>query len=164
MTGTETIRIAYPLSLEIAGPLVKAVGTLWPDAVIDTTEDRALVMRVPKVKPARITKAQLRALLDDEPDEVPEVQRFDGETLTVSTPGEAWQALAQWALIVLEATEGTTNYVEQSVTLRESGKQFVVIACWSKGQTPHHLRMLAERRAERAEKRLAAYEPDGPPP
>ena len=149
MSTDRTIRITYPLALSIAGPLCQAIGTLWPGAMVSTTESDALVMTVPDKGPQRLTKKAAREILGaDDHDHDGAITRSGPGKLTV-TPDDAWDELALFAYVVLTAS-GAINYVEREVTDRETGERFVVIAARSPGQTPHVLRMKAERGLQEA--------------
>lgn len=150
----QIIRIAYPLALDVAASITKAIGLMWPDAMIDTTDSRHLTIRLPN-RPKRVAQKLVKAQKVESAEDTPtaDITDWDGETLTVATDPQ--HALAEWAYALLEAGgEAAVNYVEQEATTKE-GRKLVVIAAWSKEQTPHKLRMLAEKRAEAAESKLA---------
>lgn len=162
------ISIAYPISLAISGTLIQAIGTVWPDAVIDTTTPHHLTLRVPRDHDPRVSKKALGKVRSEHRQRAKEavdfmddvsVERFDGETLTMTTPEDAMRNLAEWGLIGLTAAPEAVNYIEQMATLSAAVKghdgkmhrTLAIAACWSREQTPHALRKEAERRAEAAE-------------
>ena len=159
------IRIRQPLPLDVAGNLIKAIGTMYPDAQIVLSEHGPDLVIDLGTRTARHSKKRIAAEMDDgEP--VDAGFSFTPDGVKVSTPQEATLALAEWAYIMLTAHEDAFNYVEQTVTLPADGdreaKRLLLTACWSKGQTPHALRMAAEERAEKAEARLRELEPPCP--
>jgi hypothetical protein len=139
------IEIRYPLPLDVAAALTNAIGTMWPDAKIDTRTSDALAIILPAKTPKRVSKKALRAEADI-PDPDSEVTRFDGQTLTATTPREISACLADLGYQLLTATEGAENYVEMEASDLD-GKRIVFSVAWSKAQTPHHLRQAAEHRA-----------------
>lgn len=151
------VRIEYPVPLDVAGNLTKALGLMYPDATIrsdDPKSDTCLVLDLGS-RTARVSKKRLTEELL-EPVDADLVRMRDG-TVGVSTPEEAKAGLAEWAAVLL-MSQDAFNYVEQPVTDRETGRTFLVTACWSAGQSPHELRMVAEKRAEVAEARVAELE------
>jgi len=151
------IRIKYPIPLDVSGNLLKALGTIYPDAAIRTDDpwsSDCMVIDVGK-RTARTSKAKMTDDL---------ILDTDGTTLTgiddkgwnMATPREAMEGLAWWAQIVLENSTAP-NYVEQEV-FNESDRRFLVTACWSPEQTPHQLRMAAEARIVELEARISELE------
>ena len=43
-TGWLTIKVAYPLPLILSATLIRAIGTVWPEAVIRDAEARVTVL------------------------------------------------------------------------------------------------------------------------
>lgn len=160
----DLIRVRLPLKLDIAAALTKAIGIVWPEAVMLTDGYPGdLVAGIPKNAKARTAKRPLAAAArearEGAPGSIASIHP-DGATIT-EEPNAATQALAHWAYTVLTSTDGAVNYVEQQVHLpddaaAEAGHgRLVVIAAWSDGQTPAQLRDQAERRAMDLEAQLA---------
>lgn len=152
------VAIQYPVPLDVAANLAKAVGIMYPDSTIRTDDPRSGTCMVFDLK-TRKGRSSKKALLEDLADEADaDLLGFADGVMKVGTPLEATANLAYWAQIMLTGSPGALNYVEQAVTDPESGRVFCVTACWSKEQTPHQLRMVAEERAARAEARVVELE------
>lgn len=150
------------IPLEVVSSLLRAVGTMYPGATMGPGRGfggrsdgfslrlpLAEIQAGPAVAPEAVPGAD---------DTVPEQDRvgligWDGECLSVTTPAEAAQALAQWAVLLLSAYPEAENYVEQQVITPEE-RHLAIAACWSKSQTPHQLRLAAEQRADRLQAEL----------
>jgi hypothetical protein len=156
----ETIRIALPLSMDVAGSLLKAIGVMWPGACMGTSDPHTMTVVIPDAE--RRPKGSRKALVaakdtSDGPEVDSQITRFDGQTLTATVP-EALQEMAGYAAIILRNTDGAINYVEQEMTDTATGKQLVFSVAYSKGQTPHALRIKAEARVAELEALLAERE------
>lgn len=157
MSTDRRICVMYPIPLDVSGNIIMALGTMYPDAVIRTDDPRSrdgLVIDLGTRK-ARSSKRRITAEMDTEESEATLTGLGDG-MIQFATPKEATETLAVAANIMLTSHEAT-NYVEQEVHM-EDGRSFVFHACWSKGQTPHELRIKAEKRAEKAEGLVAELE------
>lgn len=153
-----TVELIYPMPMNMAGQIMQAIGTLWPEATVSNSA-RGMTMHLPDVAAKRVGK---RALCDavaavDASEDVLLTGGGVGD-VTVSVPKSATWALAAWAAEWL-TSEAAPNYVEQLVELAEEDavdgkRRLLLTACWSKEQTPHELRLQAEARAD-AEKARA---------
>ena len=157
----DLIRVRLPLKLDIAAALTKAIGVMWPEAVMLTDGlGGDLVAGIPKDAKARAAKRPLAAVAQQARDSEPgTVTGIEPNGMTVAMePSEAIHALADWAYTALSATDGAANYVEQEAwaDLGGESRRLVVIAAWSPEQTPARLREEAERRARELEAQLAA--------
>lgn len=153
------ICIQYPMPLDVSANIIAALGAMYPDATIRTDDHRSgramvidLGTRTARSNKRRLAGEMTKPIVDAE------VSGWSDGTLSVTTPREAVEMLAEWARIVLTGMDAA-NYVEQGATLPADGEHpertLLVTACWSRGQTPHELRMAAEKRAEAAEAELA---------
>ena len=152
----DLIRIRLPLKLDLAAALTKAIGVMWPEAVMLTDGlGGDFVAGIPKGAKARAAKRPLAAAArqarDSEPGTVTGIEP-NGITVAVD-PLEATRALAEWAYTVLSTVDGAVNYVEQEVW--HDDRRLVVIAAWSPEQTPARLREEAEHRVRDLEAQLA---------
>lgn len=156
----DLIRIRLPMKLDLAAALTKAIGVMWPEAVMLTDGPGGdFVAGIPKNAKARAAKRPLAAAARQARDsERGTVTGIESKGMTVAMePSEAMRALAEWAYAGLSATEGAANYVEQEVWAEVDGesRRLVVIAAWSPEQTPARLREEAERRVRELEAQLA---------
>lgn len=161
------VRVGLPLPLPVASALMNAAGAMWPDAQV-RMDPHFMTILIPDRPPKRVSKAALRkaaqdAAFDDDDAPVPAMGAHlsgvtaDGTVQIGLDPNEAWEALATWALTVLENAPDATNYVEQAVTLGQGAdsRRFALVACWAPGRTPHDLRMKAEQERDQARAEVA---------
>lgn len=157
--GLDLIRVRLPMKLDLAAALTKAIGVMWPEAVMLTDGFGGdLVAGIPKDAKARAAKRPLAAAAQQARDSEPgTVTGIESNGMTVAMePSEAIHALADWAYTALSATDGAANYVEQEVwtDAGDESRRLVVIAAWSPEQTPARLREEAERRVRELEAQL----------
>lgn len=164
-TNWHQIRIALPLPLSISGAVIQAIGTMWPQARISTTDPRHLTMLVPPVEPKEVKQELQRIAEGARSDEDLGVESdahltdFTNNGITISAPEQASLVLAEYALSILDSNEAAVNYIEQTLSLDkevtgpdgESQKKLCIIACWAPNRTPHELRRQAEDRADQLE-------------
>lgn len=179
--GWLTIKVAYPLPLILSATLIRAIGTVWPEAVIDQADPAArdhLVLRVPKPNGRSDADRALVEVRDEYQDLAADgdptagsfVTGLQGGQTTVIAPDDALTNLAEWALTVLEAFPDAPNYVEQTTVLFHPvtgpdgtvHDRIAVAACWSDEQTPGELHRDAEARVTVLENLLADHGIDIP--
>lgn len=178
-----TIRINAPLPLDVAGTLMRAVGTLYPGTTIGipgpgealvlniTDEDRGVTDQV------MAEMAELKEFADAATAEL-ELAQTDGESLKSTSGGWLAQILVPAGKAFLTSI-GAEHYVEQEVidpaggddtpgememSMRdpdEPGVRYVFSVARSPEQTPHQLRLKAERELEELRAAVrAAHIPD----
>lgn len=152
MSDPVRVEIGLPLPMDVAGTLMEVIGIAYPNSMVRTdgrpgrmTMEILESDRGSKPIPKRKVKAaRQEASPDDTEVELAGFAEEEGAlVMKVSTPQEATRRLAEWAVLMLDNPDAT-NYVEQEATTAE-GLRFVVIAARSKAQTPHKLRMKAEK-------------------
>lgn len=151
------ITIALPLPMPVYGTLMKLIGAAYPQAHIgDARYGNGLNFIIPKgVTAKRVSKANAKAI---EP-----VEGTDDVDVLSAGPGNLGLSLARKIAdeYVVAAREtfkenpAGTNYVEHTVIDRETYQRYVLIFAHSPEQTPHELRMAAERALEDARRRNA---------
>lgn len=148
------IRVQLPLPLDVVVSLTRAVGVLYPNAMIDNTDSRHLTFVVDQSDRApRVSKKALAAAKAESSEHEAQATNFKDGTLTTTVP-EALEVFAEYAYIALIGTDGAVNYLEQKMHHKASGRDLVFCVAWSKGQTPHELRMAAENRADELQRRI----------
>ncbi len=157
------IEIGLPLPIDVASTLMSTISVVYPGAMIRTDgRDRTITMTIPNTgRRATIPKRKVKAALvtADENAEanLHNVGEVDGQlSVDLGLPEAMSLELAHIAAGMLSA-EGTVNYLEAECRDGD-GNRYVVCAARSQGQTPHALRLAAEKRAEMAEARLAEME------
>lgn len=155
------------IPFDVITSLIPAIGHMWPGAQMGPGREgfggaEGMAIIIPTGERAKpLTKAAAKKIKRHREDDTDDsgVVGFDGKTLTATTPDEYRERLAHWAYLMLTQSEEAINYAEQEVRAPD-GRKFVVTAAWSERQTPHALRMAAEKRAEEAEAKLAAIQGD----
>lgn len=154
------------IPFDVIGSLMPAIGHLWPGAKMGPGQSTfghtdGVSIIIPADERAKpMTKAAARKIKKHRDEETGDagVIGYGADGLTATTPEDYRRRLGEWAYMMLTGVDGAINYVEQGVTAPD-GRALVVIAAWSEGQTPHALRMAAEKRADAAEARLRDVEP-----
>ena len=161
------IRIEAPIPLGVAGALMQAIGTIWPDSVIETDERfggnrYALNMRVPNKPPADLDQEFVDQLRK-------ESSQGDGD-FTFLGFREGWVAFAPPEELMLELgniahtilmayPEEVVNHLEWSVTTGHDpdDPRYVLSISRSKEQTPLAMRKAAEEELATVKKDLAKH-------
>ena len=159
----EQIKVALPLSMNLSGALLAAIGAVWPEAriVTDTGEDRYMVIdpngEPQAPDPERVAEAAEAAAAANGPDDE-QVNAFlsslrDG-SFGMSAP-EWYSKMMLGALREILDESDAPNYVEQTLHDPDTGEVYTVTVGRPGGRTPHQLRTAAEERAAAAEAALA---------
>lgn len=162
MTTDEVeVRIGLPLPMDVAGTITRAFAILWPDGKFDQSRSPSGREMVAVITDAdRMTTATKRAIAkakmnsEDVTLEGLLVAWDPDGTLGLTLPQVAQERLAEICVAMLSTAEAP-NYLEIPITA-PGGKRYAVAACRSMEQTPHALRMEAERQLAEAQAKLAA--------
>lgn len=156
MTAADTVDIciATPLPSSILLSVGSLLDAAWPGAEIAANHDprvNQVIFRIPNRPPVQLSAAEAASLVrEPDPEGDLEVTRLGPDGAGILTP----EALASALLPVIEQafTEfpDAENYLEIPVFSREAGKRYLLTFSRSAGQTPHELRMQAERKLDRA--------------
>jgi len=154
------ITIALPLPMPVYGTLVKLVGAAYPDARMGGGErEDALVFYIPKSAVAkRVSKAAAKPIKPDEATDGVEVIRTSPKGLGLSITRDLAEHYVIAARETFAENPGAVNYVEHTVIDAQTHQRYVLTFSRSEHQTPHALRMVAERNAELARASAAAFE------
>jgi hypothetical protein len=141
---------------------MKLIGTAWPDAQIgDNSYGPGMTFIIPEgATPKRITKAAAKAIVNEHASDVgmPDVLKLGPNRMNTSVARELADRLVVAARESFAENPDAVNYTETLVTDRENGARYVMIFARSPHQTPHQLRMAAERELEKAQGRATAME------
>lgn len=156
------VRIGLPLPMDVVTTITRAFAVLWPDGMFDQSRSpggRELVAVI--TDEDRMTAATKKALAKakaNSEDVTLEglLAAWNSEGMSLSLPEVANIRLAEICVAMLSTSEAV-NYLETPVTTKD-GQRYAVAACRSIGQTPHQLRMDAERHLGEARDKLAAIE------
>lgn len=155
------VRIGLPLPMDVAGTITRAFAVLWPDGKFDQSRSpsgREMVAvitdsdRMTNATKKAIAKAKMNS--EDVTLEGLLVAWDPDGTLGLTLPQVAQERLVEICVAMLSASEAP-NYLECPVTTPD-GQRYAVAACRSTKQTPHELRMEAERQLAEAQAKLAA--------
>lgn len=148
MSDDTKIIIGLPLPADVVSSLVKAIGQMYPNSRMSTISGDHLELIISEKD--RKAGASIKGL-EHEPAEgdEPDVIGMENDAMQFATPqgqNEAMQQLGVLAKVILDSTEGASNYVELKVHDPETYKSYVIIACRSEKQTPHELRQASEKK------------------
>lgn len=164
--GSTSITIELPLPLDVSGQLLRAIGSIYPHAQIQTNPARThtLVVEIPDSDRFADIDGDLDAETTGDPAFVPAAPITpDAEMLLTSVrDGSFGMSAPEFLMSVLAGLvsdvlddPAALNYVEIPA-LRPDGTCVTVTACRSEAQTPHQLRLAAETRADRCAAALRA--------
>lgn len=159
--GDDTvISIGLPLPMPVYGTLVKLVGAAYPDAMMGGGDDgRFLTFYIPKSAVAkRVSKAAAKAVEPDEATNGVDVIRTGPDGLGLSITRQLANDYVIAARETFAENPGAVNYVEHTVIDAKTHDRYVLTFARSPKQTPHELRMAADREADQARRDSAALE------
>ena len=148
--GDTEICIRLPLPLDIIGTLGAVIGAVYPTARIATNHHDFTILIANDERARKPSKKELREAFrpsDNSKDEAV-FQGFRTKNNELIAEFGLSQAasfqLASFCYDMLQM-EGAANYVEFEARDKDNVRYWVA-ACRSQEQTPHHLRMKAEKR------------------
>jgi len=156
------VRVGLPLPLDVMTTIWQAFAVLWPGARVDTRRGtpQDLIVVIPDgermTEPTRGALAAAKEYSEDTSLEGLLASMDPDGTIGLSLPQVANLKLAEICVAMLTASEAV-NYLETPVTTKD-GQRFAVAACRSIKQTPHQLRMDAEKHLGEARDKLALIE------
>lgn len=160
--GTEDwtpIRIQGPLPNTVAMGLIKAIGRMWPEAVIQGGSRYALDMRVPPANPEDLDQEFVDQIQKDHAAEHEELSflGFRDGWVAFAPPEELCLELGNIAHAIFTANEpAAINHVEWEVKTGDEpdDARYVLSVSKSEKQTPLAMRRAAEAEVARLEERL----------
>jgi hypothetical protein len=155
MADEVEVRIGLPLPMDVASTIVRAFAILWPDGHFDQKRSPSGSEMVAVIsaddRMTRATKKKLAAAKVNSEDVSLEglLAAWDPDgSLGLTLPQVANERLADICVAML-STADAPNYLETPVRTPD-GHRYAVAACRSVGQTPHALRMKAEKERDAA--------------
>lgn len=155
------VAIALPLPMDIVGTLLEIVGLTWSGTVIKKggLGQRELVLGIPnrqRHKSAKAAKKYRRKKLHLKADTEATINELDADGIVIGTPNwlsELWVGMARdmWRRF-----PDAPNYVESTVYDQQARQSYVFYVAKSESQTPHALRIKAEKERDRALADVAA--------
>jgi hypothetical protein len=154
------ISIRLPLPMPVYGTMMKLVGAAYPDALLgDARYGDGLNFIIPKgVTAKRVSKAAAKAIEPEEGTDDVDVLSAGPEDIGLSLSRKIADDYVVAARETFKENPAGTNYVEHLVIDRENHRRYVLIFAQSPKQTPHELRMAAERELGEARQRHAELE------
>lgn len=143
------VRIRGPVPLDLAGTLLKAIGTLYPGTRIAPGRDGdALTLLIPDEDRPAAEGLDVGPPL--------EMIRLDPTGLTLGTPPELAATLARMAAETLGENPDAENYLEWTFHVPgDDDCRYVLTFARSTEQTPHELRLAAEKTLKAAQEENA---------
>lgn len=165
MATERSIKILYPISLDLIGPLGTLIGEMWPGSMMKTTSSEYLEITFPSTAPHPLSEETKESLLDGQDEDSTDLilEGMKDGVISLSANKHAWEHLGMFALVALRFEDTQVgpeefplgvNYVEMKAKF--DGEHVAIIAARA-SRTPHDLRLAAEKRADRAEATLARY-------
>lgn len=151
--NTHRVTVSLPLPLEIAGVLMKLIGTAWPGARIATNGD-GMTFLIPK----GVEAAEIHEVEVPEDESGSQLLALDGDGVRISTPEHLAVVAREVMTQAFDDYPDAVNYLEQRVWDRDTQKGYVMTFQRAEGKTPHELRQAAERELEDARRKIAALE------
>jgi hypothetical protein len=159
--GSTDIRVATPLPSSVLMTLGRLIDLAWPGAELATGNRGEITFRVNRAAASDITADEAAGAKVELAEGDVAIQELGPEGVSLVTPA----ALAASLLPILKASfqenPDAANYLETTVTDPDDYNRYVLIFAPSAQQTPHELRMTAEKRlatarqdAHRTERRL----------
>lgn len=156
-----TIAFNLPLPMDVVVTLTRAIGVLYPDAMMDATGARPhqITMHIPhdsrcrsKTAAAKIRAA--KAHLEDEHEVL--MRSFGpGNQMNADLPLYMADTLIAGARASFAENPAAPNYVEYTVHDKRDSREYVITVALRAGQTPHQLRQKAEAERDMALAALA---------
>lgn len=149
-----SLTLSSPAPMHLIGTILNLISQTYPEAQMTTARPgEALRLEIPE-------DAQPQGAAEPK-DHILEAMRVDTAGIKIATPQELVAQLTTAVDAALEAEPLAVNYLEQGVVIQ--GRGYAISLCRSGEQTPHELRMAAERRADEAEARLRDMEATATP-
>ncbi|WUT94725.1 hypothetical protein SUAREZ_77 [Mycobacterium phage Suarez] len=152
------VRIRLPLEMDVASTLIKIIGKTWPRTIIGTPEsdllqDRELVLLIDQQDRHKSAKAakKYRELRENASPWTGWLTKLSPDGVGIAPEEWLTKTWAHIARQMFEQNPAAANYTESTVFDAETGQRYVFWCARSEGQTPHELRMAAEKRAEELE-------------
>lgn len=159
MSADVKIRIDLPLPMDVAGTMMRLVGTAYPDALMEGRGGSMTFIIPDGARPRKVSKAKAK------PDQVMEVEtdllEIGPEGISISTPEHLAAACLHVMESAFEQFPDAKNYLEQRCYNRETHKGYVMTFQRMDGKSAHELREEAERKLAAAEARIAELEASG---
>lgn len=155
MADEVEVRIGLPLPMDVATSIVRAFAVLWPEGHFDQKRSPSGHEMVAVISDAdrmtKATKKRIAAAKANSEDTSLEglLASWDPDgSLGLTLPQVANERLAEICVAMLSVADAP-NYLETPVRTPD-GQRYAVAACRSMGQTPHALRMKAEKERDAA--------------
>lgn len=143
--GEVDIRVRTPLPSSILLTVGSLIEAAWPDAQLVDGEKGEVTFRVTKAARTDVADETAASLLKEPEGEDLDITRLGPSGVSMANP--VW--LAASLLAVMKASFGenpdAVNYLETTVFDPDNGSRYVMIFARSAFQTPHELRMTAEK-------------------
>ena len=147
------IKVATPLPASVLLTLGSLLEAAYPGAQLATNDDRhrdQVVFRIDNAARADVDDETARGLRVEPDTEDLDVLALGPEGVKTLTPELIADSFIPVIKAAFEQNSDALNYLEFTLRDSEHGNRYLLTFCRSAGQTPHELRMLAERKLEQA--------------
>lgn len=143
--GELDIRVRTPLPGSVVLTLGGLIDAAWPDAQLVDGVPGEVVFRINKGAKAAVTDDEAAALRVEPAGEDLEISRLGPNGVSLANPAGLAVTLLENMKSSFGENPEAANYLETAVTDPDDGSRYVLIFAKSKAQTPHELRMAAEK-------------------
>lgn len=152
-TDTIDIKVATPLPSSVVLTLGALIEAAWPGSGWASNEDRyvnQVIFRVDNSARRQVPDEEAAALRVEAGPEDADVIALGPEGASVLTPTDVAANLLPVIKTAFEEFPDAANYLEMPVFDPEDGHRYLLTFCRSAAQTPHELRVKAEKALEEA--------------
>ena len=147
------IKVATPLPASVLLTLGSLLEAAYPGTQLATNDDRhrdQVVFRIDSAARVDVDDETARGLRVEPGTEDLDVLALGPEGVKTLTPELIADSFVPVIKAAFEQNPDAANYLEFTLRDSEHGNRYLLTFCRSAGQTPHELRMLAERKLEQA--------------
>lgn len=152
------IKIHLPLPMDVAGTLMRIIGTSYPEALMEGNSGTMTFLIPERSRPRKVPKTKAKP--DQREDLDSELLEIGPDGISISTP----EVLAAAALQIMKASfqqfPDAKNYLEQRCYDRETHKGYAMTFQRVEGNTPHEMRQKAEAKLARVDAAIKLLYPD----
>jgi hypothetical protein len=144
--GSIDIRVITPLPSSVVMTLSRLIDLAWPGAELATGNKGEITFRVNTAATAEVSPAWVAAAKTKPEESDVLIHELGPQGVSLATPAEFAKALLPVLKGSFQENPDAENYLETTVTDRDDYSRYVMIFARSERQTPHELRMSAEKK------------------
>jgi hypothetical protein len=144
--ATTDIRVATPLPSSVLMTLGRLIDLAWPGAELAAGNHGEITFRVNTGATADVGVDEVAAAKVEPRESDVLINELGPQGVSLATPAEFAAALLPVLKASFQENPDAENYLETTVTDRDDHSRYVMIFARSQRQTPHELRMAAEKK------------------